>query len=1040
MKKKIFNYSILVIIVASLVSFGFRDVDKTKRLGKPTVNDNYNFIAINQVLMWISNNGDGSHDPITDGSGFYWPGGRNAIKPAIFEDGLVWGGKIGREIRFNGNTHRQGLQAGKILDVGIADDPSLSKYRVYKIRKGWELLPPGPERDAYEKDYKEWPIDDGAPYEVVSGEKVPKFIGDEVLWYVANDLDNSRSTFTYGSPSIGLEFQTTVFGFNRTGPLGDMVFKKYKIINKSGQTIKDLILGYWSDTDLGLADDDFTGCDTVLSLGYTYNGDNNDDGIYGAAPPAVGYDFFQGPIVSGEPTDSAKFLDGWRKGYKNLPMTAFTFYCQNCGQPLYRDPRQGNYEGTLEFYNYLSGYVWNGNPFIDPHTGQITKFVLAGDPVAKTGWYEGVGFPGGPTPGDRRHVMASGPFNMAPNDTQEVVVALVIARGTDNINSVAELKKKDKAAQIAYDLDFKLTPAPPNPTVHTVSQDRAVTLWWEPNAESYDAGDPLIYGYGYSDTTYTFEGYRIWQFRDLSGTDPKLLAVLDVQNGVSDVYDYVDYSGVNVYVPVIKGPNAGIFRYTTITQNAYTNAPLYNGTPYYFGITAYGYSAKSSPTFLESPPAVIEVIPETPKVDLTTPMKFGESSSATQIAGPGDGHVSFKVIDPIVLTGDKYKVVITGGMNNPKWTLINVTKNDTLLTNITDFGSDSLYGKIIVDGFIVKVQNIGIDSVGKLAGEASTKLKGVYEVATTSGTITPVNVLNNLNSTKKWKIVAYGTAKDMRDDINWQSGTKAIGWDDYELKFTGTSQYYTTGYAALSPIFKSDPKSKGALPFEAWNVGRNLTSSTDDVRLSMKVLDYDKKDTTIIRDSLWTRRTDGSWEPIYITTKPPYVEPLPNMSGSSGGKDFPLGNIVFVGEAPENGTVVRFVTWKPLAQGDEFEFTVPKTNKNDKVTAKNNLDKISVFPNPYFGANALEVDKYRRFVRFTNLPREVTARIYNLSGVFIRRIDKSSDSPWLDWDLRNQDGLPVASGIYIAYLEMPGIGQKILKIAVIMETQYIDRL
>ena len=47
---------------------------------------------------------------------------------------------------------------------------------------------------------------------------------------------------------------------------------------------------------------------------------------------------------------------------------------------------------------------------------------------------------------------------MAPGDTQEVVIAVILARGTDNINSLAQLKETDKAAQIAYDLDFNLVP------------------------------------------------------------------------------------------------------------------------------------------------------------------------------------------------------------------------------------------------------------------------------------------------------------------------------------------------------------------------------------------------------------------------------------------------------------------------------------------------------------------------------------------------------------------------------------------------------
>ena len=89
----------------------------------------------------------------------------------------------------------------------------------------------------------------------------------------------------------------------------------------------------------------------------------------------------------------------------------------------------------------MQGLSWNGDPIIDPNTNSPTHFCLSGDPVIGNGWYEGNGWPGGPTPDDRRFSLATGPFNMAPNDTQEVVIAFLMKKGTDNINSVAVLKR-----------------------------------------------------------------------------------------------------------------------------------------------------------------------------------------------------------------------------------------------------------------------------------------------------------------------------------------------------------------------------------------------------------------------------------------------------------------------------------------------------------------------------------------------------------------------------------------------------------------------
>ena len=408
--------------------------------------------------MWMGNNGMNSHDPRNDASGFYWPGGENATISAIFEDGLLWGGKVNGEIRVNGSTYRQGLTPGYILPSGLPSDPFEIKSKIFKLKKDWQYLPPSAERSRYEFDFLNWPVDVGAPWDDNNGDGVytpgidfPKIIGNETMFFVANDLDTLTSLYTYGSNPIGLEFQITTFGYN-SDLLKDVVFKKFKIINKSSDDITDMYLSYWTDDDLGDANDDYVGCDTLINLGYTFNGDNNDNLFYGTPPPAVGHLIVQPPIITAESTDSARYGEGWKKGFRNIPVTSFMLFIGSSA--TYSDPDLGNYDGTLQFYHTMEGLIWDGSPIIDPNTGLPTHYCLAGDPVAGTGWYEGLGWPGGPIPSDRRYSLTSGKFNMAPNDTQEVVIAFLIKKGTDNINSITELRNYAAQIQQWYDNDF----------------------------------------------------------------------------------------------------------------------------------------------------------------------------------------------------------------------------------------------------------------------------------------------------------------------------------------------------------------------------------------------------------------------------------------------------------------------------------------------------------------------------------------------------------------------------------------------------------
>jgi Secretion system C-terminal sorting domain len=423
---------------------------------------NYDYIAGNECKMWIGNNGMSSHYPITDDYGFLWPGGEQATIPAIFEDGIVWGGIHDGMIKVNGATYRYGLMPGTILDDGTQDDPAKSEYAIFKLKKDWQSLPSGDERDLLEYNYNNWPGEHGAPFNDLNGDGIftkgvdePEIIGDETLFYVANDLDSATTAFTYGSPPIGIEFQQTLFAYN-TPELKDAVFKRIRLINKSNSQIDSMYIGYWADDDLGDAGDDYSGCDSLLSLAYTYNGDNDDEHFYGTNPPAVGRVLLQGAVVEGKPEDIAKYKGRQINGYRNLQLNSHYVIIKYTGS-IYEDPELGTLRGTFQFYKILKGALWNGDPIIDPNTGDTTKLMLAGDPVKGTGWYDGDGWPDWLVPNDRRSIMSSGSFTMAPGDTQEVVYAIFMARGSDNIQSITELKKSARVLHEFWGNDIPTT-------------------------------------------------------------------------------------------------------------------------------------------------------------------------------------------------------------------------------------------------------------------------------------------------------------------------------------------------------------------------------------------------------------------------------------------------------------------------------------------------------------------------------------------------------------------------------------------------------
>jgi hypothetical protein len=137
----------------------------------------------------------------------------------------------------------------------------------------------------------------------------------------------------------------------------------------------------------------------------------------------------------------------------------------------------------------------------------------------------------------------------------------------------------------------------------------------------------------------------------------------------------------------------------------------------------------------------------------------------------------------------------------------------------------------------------------------------------------------------------------------------------------------------------------------------------------------------------------------------------------------------------------------PYTPEDVFEFSTAEGVVFAGETEKDLWEKVNVFPNPLFGYNV--ATSYTNspadepFVTFSNLPEEVTIKIYSLSGLLIRSLstdDKSSPtSPFLRWDLLNESGLRVASGLYRAIVSSPKYGEKVLKFSIIMPQKQIQK-
>lgn len=659
------------------------------------------YMNINFISTLIKNTGVSDINSGQDASGLIFPKGSG--QTAVYQSGFLWGAKIGtgaENIHIGGTVYREGTQSGWINPDGSVvpeDDPSV---RIWRVRP--DVYPGGPNvdlapeaqdevkseadvRSQYELDWQEWPASIGAPYDDVDGNgsydpsvDVPGVPGaNQTIWFVANDQSASRTSFMYGTQPMGMEMQATMWAYSQTGALGNMFFRRYVLINKTDilgnpQTFDSMYVSMWSDPDVGDSGDDYAGSDTVLSVSYAYNG-KGQDAIYGGTVPAVGFDFFQGPLVTGiqgqdrnkNGVDDASDYGIFKNqrvgpGLINLPMTAAYYYINQ--DPTLTDPTQGSYpQGAVRWYRFMKGRIGLTNePFVDPNTGVETPFTLPGDPVAGTGWVDGQQF----AYADRRIGMASGPFNMAPGDTQEVVVAEILAgaiTGVDRLSAVALMKFYDQIAQVAYDNFFDLPVPPPSPAVSVAALDQQIVLDWSKDAARVQLTEN-------SDSKgYKFQGYNVYQLPTASSSPSEgvRVATYDIIDGVGKIYDLVfdPSTGSVVELPVQFGNDVGVRRYISITQDAINQTPLVNGIRYYFAVTAYNYNDEFGivPNNLENPLRIFTIIPQNPNPGVSYGEGTGSEIEVTH-SGTADGGPQITVVDPTATTGHDYQANFSSRM------------------------------------------------------------------------------------------------------------------------------------------------------------------------------------------------------------------------------------------------------------------------------------------------------------------------------------------------------------------------------------------
>jgi len=199
------------------------------------------FFNINSWKIHMENQGFFSYNGTSHGSAGNYPKGMGNV---IFSEGILWGAKVTDKygvdangviltdgsgggtprIRVNGSMYNTGLKAGKVLrdaNGKILSQNYSENYRtqqIWRVRKDWNTADlrgdiailkdaddPTSLTDAqiaagkaqYEHDWKEWPADEGAPYDDVDNNgtyTAATWNGTSIITAYASDVNGIDST------------------------------------------------------------------------------------------------------------------------------------------------------------------------------------------------------------------------------------------------------------------------------------------------------------------------------------------------------------------------------------------------------------------------------------------------------------------------------------------------------------------------------------------------------------------------------------------------------------------------------------------------------------------------------------------------------------------------------------------------------------------------------------------------------------------------------------------------------------------------------
>ncbi|MBM3435668.1 MAG: T9SS type A sorting domain-containing protein, partial [Bacteroidetes bacterium] len=231
-------------------------------------------------------------------------------------------------------------------------------------------------------------------------------------------------------------------------------------------------------------------------------------------------------------------------------------------------------------------------------------------------------------------------------------------------------------------------------------------------------------------------------------------------------------------------------------------------------------------------------------------------------------------------------------------------------------------------------------------------------------------------------------------DMQFNPTANELSFPKLEVMFGGKHYVYVMGRTAIKDTYAGGTTIKYNFP--AYDAGKALAYSIDTIRKIYEPIYLPYIYTSAMWVGIPLADPDVPWLSNEVKIKIRIAKPYENY---------------FAGPLTKSGSQNNHY---PMYQ---FSTGGLATTEYNNEKALSDLDYIRVVPNPYYAYSQYELVPLDNRVKVTNLPEKCTVSIYDISGILIRKFTKDDPITYIDWDLKNQAGIPIAGGVYIVHVK-----------------------